>query len=253
MNRNEINTQLLIQYLDGELDDNTAEEVGRKIFNDPVLQLELENLRSAQQVVRAYALRQELKDIHLEMVQALDKPTIKKAPVRSMVNNVFRVAASIIVIVGLISFFQYFNLTSNKLFESSYQSYRPSVARGAQDGSYLEKFYTRNQFKKITDTLPLLFDPSAKDYFYAANACLEEDNVTGAIKYFKLAQAKNRQMGTHMYEDDTEYYLAMSLLKNDKPSEARPLFEKIHSDKKHLYNDKVSSWFLFKLKLVTTK
>jgi hypothetical protein len=250
---NKIDTELLIQYLDGELEGDTLEEVRMRITNDPSLSHELENLRSAQQVVKGYGLRQEISNIHLEMMRELKSQQTKKAPVITMVKKVFRVAASIIVIAGLISFIQYVNLSSRKLFESAFQSYVPPATRGSGDHSNLEEFYKQHQMGKVADSFAVMNNPSVKDYFYAANASLAEHNASKAIKLFRSAERKNVQMGTHIFEDDTEYYLAMSFLENNRPAEALPLFEKIHSEKQHLYNDKVSKWFLFKLKLLALK
>jgi hypothetical protein len=60
-------------------------------------------------------------------------------------------------------------------------------------------------------------------------------------------QKKNAEQQTHLFDDDTEYYLAMSYLKNGQASDAVPIFEKIHEEPTHLYHDKVGNWFLRKL------
>ncbi len=60
-------------------------------------------------------------------------------------------------------------------------------------------------------------------------------------------------MHTGLMYDDAEYYLALSYLKNNETAEALPLFKKIHNNKAHLYNNKVSSWFLRKLQLLSWK
>jgi tetratricopeptide (TPR) repeat protein len=87
----------------------------------------------------------------------------------------------------------------------------------------------------------------------AGNAYLKLNNAAEAITCFLSVQQINSTQQTHLYQDDTEYYLAMSYLKNDEPSKAIPLFEKIHADKNHLYNSKVSWWFLEKLHWLHSK
>jgi hypothetical protein len=45
----------------------------------------------------------------------------------------------------------------------------------------------------------------------------------------------------------------MAYLQNDQPQQALPLFEKIHADKSHPYNRRVSGWFLQKMHWLTGK
>ena len=86
-----------------------------------------------------------------------------------------------------------------------------------------------------------------QDYFIAGNAYLQQNNSSEAIKCFLSVQEINKVQQTHLYEDDTEYYLAMSYLQHNETAKAFPLFEKINADKNHLYHSKVSGWFLRKL------
>ena len=249
MNENDTNTRLLIQYLDGELQGHALAEVENKISNDPSLMQELENLKSAQMAIKSYGLRQHLGEIHSQMMQEL-KAEQTKPQVYVMLRNVFRIAAIIIVILGGVSVYQYYSLSSRSLFESNYQSYQLHQVRGKYDSSMLEQLYKQNLMDDVIDGFSRLKRPSIRDYFYLGNAYLTRHNASMAIRSFEVVQQKNSEMGTHILEDDVDYFLAMSYLQNNQPAKALPLLEKIHNDKEHLYTDKVNSWFLLKARLL---
>jgi hypothetical protein len=253
MSEKDTNTELLIQYMDGELEGSALAEVESKILNDPALQQELENIRATQLAVRSFGLRQRIGNIHAEMMPDFKTTQTTKAPVRRMFKNVFSVAASIIIVIGLVSAYEYYTLTSRSLFEANYTSYVMHEVRGDQHSSALEQLYKQNLMQQVIKEFVQIKQPSVQDYFYVGQAYLEEHNALQATNSFKLLQQKNFTDNTHLLEDDAEYYLAVSYLQNNEPHKALPLFNKIHNDKQHLYHDKVSAWFLFKLKLVDNK
>ena len=63
----------------------------------------------------------------------------------------------------------------------------------------------------------------------------------------------NRTSPEKILNDDAEYYLALSYLAADQPENALPLFQHIHDDAHHLYNDQVTSWFLWKVRIAAWK
>ncbi len=64
-----------------------------------------------------------------------------------------------------------------------------------------------------------------------------------AIATFQILMERNKKANTDFFEDDAEYYLAMSYLNNHELQKAMPIFEKIQSDPDHKYNGDVSEWF----------
>lgn len=252
MSDNDTNTQLLIQYLDGELEGDALADAERKISKDPSLQQELENLKNAQLVIKSYGLRQQVEDIHKQMMDELKTAETPKV-VRQMFSKVWRIAAIFIVVLGFISVYQYYNLSADRLFESNYQDYSVHEVRGDTHASTLEQLYKQNLPKEVINKFTEISQPAIEDYFYLGNAYLKEHNAISAIHSFIRVQQKNVEMNSHILEDDTEYYLAMAYLQNNEPAKALPIFSKIHNDKEHLYHDKVGSLFLFKVKLLCRK
>jgi tetratricopeptide (TPR) repeat protein len=157
------------------------------------------------------------------------------------------VAAGLILVLGMATLYQYSRLTPENLYKDNYRSYTLRESRSAGIGMPLQQAYKDGQTEAVIQLFHQLPTPSAEDYFLAGNAFLEQKRPAAAINCFLLLQKKNSEQQTHFFEEDTEYYLAMSYLENGQPARALPFFEKIHSDPAHLYHDKASSWFLRKL------
>jgi hypothetical protein len=63
----------------------------------------------------------------------------------------------------------------------------------------------------------------------------------------------NTAAGATFFKDDTEYYLALSYLKNKEIKLAYPLFVSIYNNSDHLYNEKITAGMMRKLKLINWK
>ena len=64
---------------------------------------------------------------------------------------------------------------------------------------------------------------------------------------------KNENSKTDFFEQDAEYYLAMSYLSNHEPLKAMPIFERINADSENPYNSNVSEWFLLNVRTSIAK
>lgn len=245
------NTQLLTQYLDGELTAESAGQLQQRISTDKALEEELENLKISLEAVKSFGLRGRVSAIHTGMMKELQQETLsKKAKIRNLVWYSLRIAAAVIIIAGSALFYQYTTLSSSSLYEKNISSYTLHENRGTNNKSALQAEYETANYKAVINAFEKTTIKNTQDYFLAGNAYLYLDKPSDAIQCFLAIQQLNKQQQTHQYTDDAEYYLAMSYLKNNEPAKALPLFEKIHSDKNHLYNSKVSSWFLQKIKWI---
>jgi len=249
----DIDTSLLIQYLDGELPGDLMLELRNRISDNPALQQELERLQNAQMAIKSYGLRKKVGDIHVQMMDELKDHVATKTPVRSMLSKALRVAASIIVLVGLITLYQYYNLSSNNLFEANYKPYEMHESRGEKSFSSLEETFKRHLPQEVIQKFGELQQPSVQDYFFVGNAYLQAHKSSEAVQSFLAMQRKNNENKFHVLEDDSDYYLAMGYLQNNEPCNAFTLFTKIKGDKQHLYHDKIGWLFLYKVKLLCKK
>jgi tetratricopeptide (TPR) repeat protein len=247
MNEDSTYTELLIQYLDGELSGEDLESLEKKLAESEVLRDELENLALAKQAVTRYGLKNEIGLIHSEMIQEMKSKTLPKSPVRKMIfQYAFRVAAILIVLMGLSAVYQYLTVTPDKLFTENFHVFDLHETRGAA-GTNIENAYKKDNMEAVLREFSQLNSPQAGDYFLAGNAFLATHQPAKAIEAFDSVQLINQSHKTHIFEEDAEYYLALSYLANQEPARAYPIFEKIHADTAHPYNKEVSAWFLRKV------
>jgi len=248
MDKNSTHTEILIQFLDGDLQGEPLLRTEQEIASSLSLQQELAALQATRSAVKRYGLQQQIKAIHKEMMPQAG--AVRMHPPKRM-TRFLRIsaaaAAALILLLGISTLYQYRQLNPETLFRDNYQPYRLHESRGNSGLLTLQDAYKKENWEEAISLFRQLSDPSAEDYYLAGDAFTKLDKPREAINCFLLLQKKNAAQQTHILEEDTEYYLAMSYLKTNQPSLAIPLFEKIHQDQTHLYHDKVTSWFLRQL------
>jgi hypothetical protein len=246
MSENFTNMESLIQYLDGELPGDQVTRLEEQLASDPSLRQKLENLRYTRRSVQIYGLRQQVKAIHEEMI-----PKVSVRPMGGRYGKILawtsRVAAVVVVALGLALLYQYTTVSADRLYQDNYRSFTLRGTRGAAEASAIRQAYVDGRMQDVTRLFGQLTQPSVGDYILAGNAFLAQDRPKDAIRSLLAAQQLNRAQQTRLLEEDVEYYLAMSYLKDGQIASALPIFEKIHDDPAHSYHDKAGSWFLRKL------
>ncbi len=249
MNENSANTEILIRYLDGELQGEELEILKINLANDQSIREEFENLQLARKAAWRFGLKSKINDIHSDMMLEIKDHGPKRVRViRMLVQTSLRVAAVLIVLVGLSGLYQYFTTSPEKLFSENYQPYTIRAMRGESNNSTLLEKYRMGKMDSVILEFNSLNAPKPEEYILAGIAFLENNQPEKAIKTLKELIQKNTVSQTDYFEDDAEYYLAMSYLKNREPEKALPIFEKIQADPRHPYSSKLSRWFILKVK-----
>ena len=249
MNENSNHTEILIQYLDGELQAEELERLKKNLADNPSLTEELANLQLAREAARRYGLKSKINDIHKEMMLEMKqgKPA-KSSVIKMLAQTGLRVAAVFVVLVGLSAIYQYFTTSPEKLFNENYQPYSIHEVRGMPVNSRLLENYKHGNMDSVIMEFNALRAPEPEEYILTGIAFLESNQPERAIGTFNKLIQQNADSKTDFFEDDAEYYLAMSYLKNLEPQKALPILEKIQADPSHPYNSKLSKWFILKVK-----
>jgi tetratricopeptide (TPR) repeat protein len=243
MNPNSTHTELLNQYLDHELDASTAKGLEQQLSNSPELKEELDRLILARDAIKLFGLREQIKSIHNEVRPSskLEKP----GAVRNIIRWTLRVAAVLVLVIAALGIYEYSNVSADKLFDQQYEPFEIRAARGEQGIPPVQTEYENKNYPAAIEAFTQSAKHSSSDYFFVAQAYLHERNSADAVRYFELSLASSDT--THLYKDESEYYLALAYLKANEVDKAMPLFEKIHADPNHLFHDKVGGWFLKRL------
>jgi amino acid permease len=248
MNNNSTNTDLLVQYLDGELEGENLRAAEQKIAADNQLAIELEQLGLAKAAVASYGLKKTVGSIHTEMMKELDTAAAPAGTgIRRIMQYTMRIAAMLVIVIGVTALYQFFSATPQQLYSDNYTPFSLHETRGAAGSSSVENLYKQGDFGGTMAAFSTIAMPLAGDYFLNGCAALSSGNAPEAIRSFLALQQKNKANNTHLFEDDANYYLGLAYLRNNEPVKALPIFEHIHADAGHPYHRKISSWWLQKL------
>lgn len=251
MDNSELNTEKLIQYLDGDLTGADLDNFEKRLSQDSGLQLEFENLTLAKMAIRGYGLKHQVASVHREMLDEFKSTQKREAKTYSIVRSSLKYAASIALVLFSIGAYLYISSSPNKLYDDNYMPYTLSVTRSEATGSDLEKAFNQKHYNAVINAFTKLKNPDDKEYFLAGQAYLSTHQANSAIPAFK--QVLLSSGSSIRFKEDAEYYLGLAYLENNQPAKAASVFDKIHNDKDHLYHDKISFWTMLKLKLLVLK
>jgi len=197
MSENFTSTDLLIQYLDGELQGESLTSVENAIRLNPEVRAELENLRSAREAIISFGLKKQVGTLHLEMMRELKEENLPRIqPARSFLRRSLSLAATVLLAIGLYTAYQYLAVSPEKLFSESFHPYVLHETRGSNP-SPLEEPYKKADMEGTIRQFESLPSPGVQDYFMAGNAYLETKQFTKAIASFTALKQTNAFQKTH--------------------------------------------------------
>jgi len=251
----------LVDHFDNRLRGEESPEMEQRISNDPETAQEWLYVRLAVDAVQHTALYEEVQAVK-EAWQAQQTVAMEPAPaktgspegmVRSIYRNVLRVAACILILAGGAAVFKYATTSSSGLYGKYYASYTLNTSRGSGTQDALEDAYNSKDWAAVITMFDASKEKNNKLYFLTGMADLELKRYDDAIDKFQQVIAANVQSGADYFQDEAEYYLAMSWLARNDINEALPILEKIRANKGHLYNETVSRMSFTDLRIVQYK
>lgn len=175
------------------------------------------------------------------------------AIVRSIYNYRLRAAACILILASSAFLYKYLSISSQTLYDRYYSGYDLNTSRGAGAPSPIVKAYDAKDWPSVVSLARTAPNKDNQTEFLAGMADLELKQYGDAIPHFEQIIAVNTHAGTDYYQDEAEYYLAISWLALGKVNEAMPTLEKIRADVHHQYHEKVAKMSFFDLRLAQYK
>lgn len=247
------NNEMLMRYLDGEMDPEEKKDFESRLASDPSLQQELENLELAKAAVQSYGLKQEVANIHKTMMKELGSSPQKPAGrVRRMIRYSVAIAASLVLVIGGYWAYTFYTLTPGKIYAKNFVSYELITTRDdtAQQQSDIEKAYREKRYADVIE-LSRSESVSTRDVFLTGISFLETGDAARAVASFQVVLAELETMTeTSILKDAAEYYLSLAYLRNRDYDEAIELMIQIYDDAKHTYNEKISRKMIREVKML---
>ncbi|HEX9511104.1 MAG TPA: hypothetical protein VF939_11530 [Puia sp.] len=266
--------QSLIDHFDDSLRGKGSAEMEQRISNDPETAQEWLTINLAVDAVQDAGLHEQVtavKSVWLAQQSAETKAGfVRTRPdlsgtetdsvarsaggrVRTLYLNAMRVAACILILAGGATVFKYATTSSSGLYGKYYTSYVLNTNRGNETKDAMEEAYNNKNWEAVITLFNATKEKNNKSYFLTGMADLELKQYVDAIDKFQQVIAANVLSGSDYFQDEAEYYLAMSWLASNDANEAYPLLEKIKANKGHLYYDKVAKMSLADLRIARYK
>lgn len=225
--------EILIDYLDHQLNQQDTDQVETMIKNDKSLADELQYLNMAIDTVRlntindkVFAVRRSLKNIsELTVTPANNR-------IRRIYKMSMRVAAGFILLIGMAVLYKYLTVSNLSVYEKQFTSYDLSNMRGqetqdAEAGAYLNK-----NWSEVLTIFQKENNKSNKSVFLAAMAEMQLNNFSQAVTLFENILNNTEDSS---FREETEYYLSLAYLMNHEINKSIRLINKIKSDTSHTY------------------
>lgn len=252
-----MNHEQLIDHFDKTYSDKGSAETDPQYLSDPDAAREYGYLRMAVEGVQEAGLYEQVESVKNRWMAQKAMSTASTAPAGAVIRNIsriaMRVAACILILAGGSAIYKYMSTSANHIYSEFSQPYELNTSRGAVAPDEMDEAYRNKNWTAVTELFNKKKDKNNKTYFLAGMAALESRHYDDAIGMFQQVIAANTQSGGDYFEDEAEFYLAMSWLARNEVKEAMPLLDKIRADKNHLYHDVVERMSTLDLRIAQYK
>jgi len=243
---------IMIDHLDNLLSGVSSLEADEMIHNDKDIAKEWNSLLYAVDGIREAGLNAQVAAVRKQYeAQQSSKPAV--AIVRTMYRNAYRVAAVLFLFVGSATIYKYSSVNSGSVYNDYYSSFELNTSRSSTTEDPIELAFRNKNWEQVISLSEVPRPRPIKAQFLVAMANMELKKYYKAIDEFKQIIAANEVSGDSYFQDEAEYYLAMSYLANIDAAQALPILKKIKADKNHLYNETVNNMSSIDLKVLDLK
>lgn len=240
---------ILTDHLDETLQGRSLPEAEAMISEQDDAREEWEYLNLSVEAIRHQGLVDQVAAIRKEY--AAERGRVRMLPLKKFM----RAAAVILIVLGLAAVYKFYSVSGKTIYDKHYTAYELPVSRGnAHNGN--EALILAWQQKNWKEVIRLSEKATIKDnqlLFLAGTADMELRQYNAAIENFQSLLLNNRLSGEQYYQDEAEYYLALSFLASNQNAKGIELLQKIKSTPGHLYSDKAGQLWGLDLKILEYK
>ena len=240
----------LVLYLDGSLEGAEKAALERLLETDPAVQAAYGRLQEARAAVQYYGIQQQVAALHGGMMRELRGGNHRGAAVRKMFRYGMAAAASLLLILGTYLGYQFFRLSPDRVFSAHYRHYEAVTMRGnnVTENRDLLVAYQNGRYQEVTGRVDTMQRPSQQERFLGAMSAMESRDDTRAIRWLQEIISVNQRAPEPLLNDEAEYYLALTYIRNKDFDFALTLLEKIKDDPGHTYHSRVDRKLIRKVR-----
>ena len=241
MSPNESN--LLVDHLDRNLDGAELHAIEQLIRNDEQAAAEWQLLQFTASNIREAGLYEQVRSVRKEYEASKNEVATVKSTggiVRSMNQKLMRVAAVFVLVTFSVTLFKFLSVSDSSVYKNYYSSYELHTSRSLNIDDRLDNAYKDRKWSEVVTIVNTLPEKNNKHTFLGGMAALELKQYDQAISSFQAVLNQNRVSADDYFNEEAEYYLAMSYLANKDADKGVAILEKISRDKSHQYNQAVA-------------
>ncbi|HTL07016.1 MAG TPA: hypothetical protein VL307_02125 [Chitinophagaceae bacterium] len=249
--------EILIDYLDNNLSPEDREKVVTLLQTDEDAQQSLDALQWSVAAIREQAIVDQVQQVRASLASSAKIVALpanrSTGIVRSFTRNSMKVAAILFLLVTAGGIIKYSTTSNTSVYMDNFSSFDIATARGNSSDDAVELAYRKKDWKAVEDIAAAANEKTAKNAFLAGMAALELKDYNQAIASFSAVLQKNSRATEAYYQDEAEYYLAMSYLAANRGAAALPILQKIRADKDHIFYKKARAISALDLQVLSLK
>ena len=165
----------------------------------------------------------------------------QKPVVRSIVRNIVRIAAAVILLIGTLVVYKFATVNADDFYTRHYTVYELPTTRSGAETPAIETAYRNADWNAVINVFNSIPAKGNRDHFLAGIAALELKQFPQAIERFTQILNNNSANNDNLFQDESEYYLALAYIANNEIAKASALLDKIKADSNHLYREKAEN------------
>ena len=248
--------EMLIRYMDGELNATEREAAEKMLREDASLQERYQYFLAAKRAVKLQGLKQRVQAIQQEYVEEVKHEkgsTAKIIKSNAFLRTLIKAAAVLIVVIAGYGVFQYTSTTNQSVYNKNFIAYQLPVNRSSEKQDNLDALYNAGNYNAVINAFTEMQQKNQKDYFLAAQSYLQLNNTNAAIDAFQQVEHINNSSTDKYFVQETDYYLLLAYIKAGKIDLAEKQLDKITSNKQHLFYTKAKDISRTKLMMLKWK
>jgi|GEM_PF-544944 len=242
----------LIDYLDRELDQKESSLIESRLKSDKILAGELEYMKLAIDTVRVEAIRSKVSSIRLSTGNVKNTSVVPASGiVRSMSKFSLRIAAILVMLMGITILYKYISVSSLSVYQKEYSNYELVNVRGESTNSSEVKAFLNKDWNKVVVANAAEISSSNQSNFLAGMAELQLNHFPSAVNLFQTVL--NAKAIDNSYQEEAEYYISLAYLRNHEVNKAIQTLNKIKANPNHTYYPLASKISSIDLKIIELK
>jgi hypothetical protein len=246
---------LLIDYLDRRLEGDELAAAEQLLRNDVEAGNYWNNLLLAKEAIEYAGLYDQVANVRdqFKQITPVRQMPAQKAVVRTLVKNVYRVAAVFVLLIGAAIVYKFVAVTPAGVYNDNYAAYDLNTSRGENAMDQIERAYRAKDWTGVLTAFNAAAVKNNKALFLAGMADMELKKYADAANTFGQIMVANAQSGEEYFQEEAEYYQAMAYLAENQSDKALPALKKIRDNKAHMYHQKVAEMSWIDLKVLSAK